>query len=115
MNVEQTLKIVEEALDNMKAHEVITIDVRQITSIADYMVICSGNSSRHVKAIAREVIEQAKHHGVQPLGVQGEEDAEWVLVDLADIVIHIMLPKTRDFYNLEKLWTTEAFSAQKSL
>lgn len=113
MIIEDLLKLTEITLDDMKAMDITTIDVRGITSIADYMVICSGNSTRHVKAIAGAVVEQSKHSGVQPLGVEGQQDAEWVLVDLADVVVHIMLPKARDFYNLEKLWGTTETTTQK--
>jgi len=115
MTSEDLLKLTETTLDDMKAMEVVTLNVKDITSIADYMVICSGNSTRHVKAIARELVNQVKQSGIRPLGVEGEQEAEWVLVDLADIVVHIMLPKTRDFYNLEKLWgTVEEPVAQES-
>jgi len=111
MKVKALLQLVEHSLEDMKAIDVKVLDVSKITSIADYMLVCSGNSTRHVKAIAKELVEQAKANGVKPLGVEGEQEAEWVLVDLADIIVHIMLPKARDFYNLEKLWSAEETEA----
>jgi ribosome-associated protein len=96
------------ALDEMKARDVIVMDVRDLTSIADSMVIASGTSDRHVRSIAENVIETCKESGHAPLGVEGLKDGEWVLVDLQDIILHLMLPRVRDFYNLEKLWTSPA-------
>nr|WP_052395181.1 ribosome silencing factor [Oleiagrimonas soli] len=93
------------ALEDLKAKDVIEIDVRGKTSIADLLIIASGTSSRHVKSIADEVIKFAKQAGVLPLGVEGQAEAEWVLVDLGDIIIHVMLPRIREFYGLERLWT----------
>ncbi len=94
-----------DALDDLKARDVKEIDVRGKTSIADTIVIASGTSSRHVKSIADEVIRFAKQAGVLPLGVEGQQEAEWVLVDLGDIIVHVMLPRIREFYSLERLWT----------
>lgn len=91
-------------LDDSKAIDVQTLDVRALTTITDIMIVCSGNSARHVKAIADHVLEGLKDHKRDILGVEGTEDSEWVLVDLGRIVIHIMLPQARDFYQLEKLW-----------
>ena len=102
---DRLLDIVLAALDDMKGVDVRVIDVRELTSITDRMVIVSGTSTRHVKALADNVALQAKQHGYQPLGVEGENAAEWVLVDLADVVVHIMMPEIRDFYALEKLWS----------
>jgi ribosome-associated protein len=93
------------ALDDLKAKDVKEIDVRGKTSITDILVIASGTSTRHVKSIADEVVKFAKRAGVAPLGVEGEREAEWVLVDLGDIVVHVMLPRVREFYGLERLWT----------
>lgn len=93
------------ALDELKAHDIREIDVRGRTSIADLLIIASGTSSRHVKAIADEVVKFAKRAGMLPLGVEGEDEAEWVLVDLGDIIVHLMLPRIREFYGLERLWT----------
>lgn len=93
------------ALDELKAKDVREIDVRGKTSIADLLVIASGTSARHVKSIADEVVKFAKQAGVMPLGVEGEQEAEWVLVDLGDVIVHIMLPRIREFYGLERLWT----------
>ncbi|MGH8030499.1 MAG: ribosome silencing factor [Arenimonas sp.] len=93
------------ALEEMKAKDAVEIDVRGKTSIADYMVVVSGTSTRHVKSIADEVVQFAKKCGVMPLGVEGEREAEWVLVDLADVIVHVMLPRVREFYALERLWT----------
>ena len=99
------LQQVQAAVDNLKAKDVVEIDVRGKTSVCDYIVIASGTSTRHVKSIADEVVKQVKQLGVMPLGVEGEREAEWVLVDLGDIVLHVMLPRVREFYALERLWT----------
>jgi ribosome-associated protein len=93
------------ALEELKAKDVREIDVRGKTSIADMLIIASGTSTRHVKSIADEVVKYAKQAGMLPLGVEGQREAEWVLVDLGDIVVHVMLPRIREFYGLERLWT----------
>ena len=93
------------ALEDLKAKDVREIDVRGKTSIADTLFIASGTSARHVKSIADEVIKFAKEAGVMPLGVEGQTEAEWVLVDLGDIIVHVMMPRIREFYGLERLWT----------
>ena len=102
---DRLLEIVMAALDDMKGVDIRVIDVRDLTSITDRMVIVSGTSTRHVKALAENVALQAKQHGYKPLGIEGENAAEWVLVDLADVVVHVMMPEIRDFYALEKLWS----------
>jgi ribosome silencing factor RsfS/YbeB/iojap len=93
------------ALGDLKAKDVQEIDVRGKSSVTDLLVVASGTSSRHVKSIAEEVVKKAKHAGLPPIGVEGQREAEWVLVDLGDIVVHVMLPRTREFYGLERLWT----------
>ncbi|NOR39582.1 MAG: ribosome silencing factor [Gammaproteobacteria bacterium] len=102
---DQLLKIVMTALEDMKGVDIRVIDVRDLTSITDRMVIVSGTSTRHVKALAENVVLESKKNGYKPLGVEGENVAEWVLVDLADVVVHVMMPEIRDFYALEKLWS----------
>ena len=92
------------ALEELKAKDVREIDVRGKTSIADLLVIASGTSARHVKSVADEVVKFAKKAGVMPLGVEGEQEGEWVLVDLGDVIVHVMLPRIREFYGLERLW-----------
>ena len=99
------LETVHAAVAELKAKDVAEIDVRGKSSVTDYMVIASGTSTRHVKSIADEVVRFAKRLDVQPLGVEGEGEAEWVLVDLGDVVVHVMLPRVREFYALERLWT----------
>jgi len=99
------LKQVHLAVEDLKAKDVVEIDVRGKTSVCDYLVIASGTSTRHVKSIADEVVKKVKSLDVQPLGVEGEREAEWVLVDLGDVVVHVMLPRVREFYALERLWT----------
>jgi ribosome-associated protein len=104
-SVDALLETVKDAVAELKANDVVEIDVRGRTSVCDYMVIASGTSTRHVKAIADEVVRFAKKLDCQPLGVEGEREAEWVLVDLGDVVVHVMLPRVREFYALERLWT----------
>ena len=93
------------ALEEIKARDVREIDVRGKTGITDFMVIASGTSTRHVKSIADEVVRYAKQIGNPPIGVEGEREAEWVLVDLGDVIVHVMLPRVRETYLLERLWT----------
>lgn len=91
-------------LEDAKAQDIQVIDLSERSSFADYMVIASGTSSRQVKAAADRLVQRVKSLGIQPLGVEGADDADWVLVDLADVIVHVMQPQTRAFYNLEKLW-----------
>jgi ribosome silencing factor RsfS/YbeB/iojap len=93
------------ALDELKAKDVNEIDIRARASFADLLFIASGTSTRHVKSIADEVVKFVKKAGMMPLGIEGEKEAEWVLVDLGDIVVHVMLPRIREFYGLERLWS----------
>ena len=101
---DRLLKIVVDAIDDMKGVDLLVIDVRDMTSITDRMVITSGTSTRHVKSIADTVALKAKQAGFSPLGVEGAQAAEWVLIDLGDVVVHVMTPAIREFYALEKLW-----------
>ncbi len=100
--------IVTGALEDMKAVNIRVLDVRGLTDIADTMVIASGNSDRHVRSIAERVVEKARAAGFRPMGIEGERDGEWVLVDLQDVIVHIMLPRIREFYRLESLWDVSA-------
>jgi ribosome-associated protein len=93
-----------DALADMKALDVKMLDVRGLTDIADHMVIASGTSDRHVRSVAQRLVEKAKEAGFRPHGVEGEQDGDWVLIDLSEIIVHVMLPRVREFYGLEKLW-----------
>jgi ribosome-associated protein len=101
-------KLVLAAFEDMKAVDIRLLDVRGLTDVADTMIVCSGTSDRHVRAIAELVIERAKAAGRRPLGTEGKQDAEWVLVDLQDVLVHVMLPRVREFYALEELWEAPA-------
>ncbi|HEX3949069.1 MAG TPA: ribosome silencing factor [Steroidobacteraceae bacterium] len=96
--------VILEALDDMKALEVKFLDVRGLTDIADFMVIASGTSDRHVRSVAQRVVEKAKAAGFRPHGIEGQQDGDWVLIDMNEMIIHVMLPRVREFYGLEKLW-----------
>ena len=105
MNSEALTDLVVDALDDIKAQDIVRLDVRDMTTVTDYMIVASGTSNRHVKALVENVAEKAKEAGCRPIGIEGEEGGEWVLLDLQDALVHVMLPKVREFYNLEKLWS----------
>lgn len=93
------------ALDDLKGQKITQLNVSELTDVMDHLVIVTGSSNRHVKSLANNVVEELKKHGIRPVGVEGLDDAEWVLVDYGDTVVHIMQAATRDFYELEKLWS----------
>lgn len=107
MNIKALEKLVLKALEDLKATEIRVLGVSELTSVTDMMIFATGTSTRHVKSIAAQVVKEAKDHDCPPIGVEGEESGEWVLVDLGDIVVHVMLAQIRDFYNLEKLWSMD--------
>jgi ribosome-associated protein len=104
-------KLVLAALEDMKAVNIKLLDVRGLTDITDSMIVASGNSDRHVRAIADRIIEKAREAGRRPLGIEGSRESEWVLVDLQDVLVHVMLPRVREFYAIEQLWEPSLASA----
>ena len=107
--------IVVESLKELKAQSIKSMDVRHLTSVTDVMVLATGRSDRHVRALADSVIESCKRIQTKPLGIEGHDAGEWVLVDLSDVVVHVMLPKVREFYDLEKLWDIPSRSGADGL
>lgn len=107
-------KLVVDALEDLKAVNIVVLDVSKRASFTDSMIFASGNSSRHVSSIAGSVVEAAKAAGIPPIGVEGETVGEWVLVDLGDVIVHVMLPDTRTFYDLEKLWSEALVEAPEN-
>ena len=108
MQVEKLRNLVVEILEDVKAHDVKVLDVSQLTDVTDIMVIASGTSVRHVKSMAIRVRDEVREKTrMRPIGVEGEDQGDWVLIDLGDIVVHIMRPETREFYDLERLWNRE--------
>ena len=108
MNSDELCDLVIEALDDIKGQDIVKLDVRELTTVTDYMIVASGTSNRHVQALVDNVAEKAKQAGHRPTGIEGEDGGEWVLLDLQDALVHVMLPKVREFYNLEKLWSLGA-------
>lgn len=104
MQTDQLQKMILNTLDELKARDIHVLDVRGKTSITDFMIIASGTSTRHVKSLIDGVCEACLNAGVRPIGVEGTQNAEWALADLGDVIVHVMLPAVRDFYNLDKLW-----------
>lgn len=104
MQNEQLIKVIIAALEEVKAKDIVTIDVRDKTSITDFMIIASGGTARQVRALAENVLEKVKAQGVTPLGSEGLEAGEWALLDLNDAVVHVMQEETREYYDLERLW-----------
>lgn len=101
----ELLRLVRAELDDLQAEGVQVLDVRELTDVTDYMVVATGRTGRHVRAITEKVVTSAKHRGAPPLGVEGEREGEWVLVDLCDVIVHVMQPDARELYQLEKLWS----------
>jgi len=104
MDIEVMKQAVIDALEDIKGFEITVLDVRKLTPMATYMIICNATSTRHAKSLANNVREKLKELGAELRGMEGEKEGEWVLVDLDDIIVHIMLPTTRAHYNLEELW-----------
>jgi len=107
MTTDDITRIADNALQELKAVDIQILDVSGLTTVTDTMIIASGNSDRQIRALADNVVKRAKENGIRPLGVEGESEAEWVLVDLGDVIVHLMRPDTRAYYQLEKLWTSE--------
>ena len=104
MDAEQLKKLVIDSLEEIKGRDIVTLDVREMSGVTDFMVVCSGTSNRHVKSPANNVWVEVKKRGIVPLGIEGENTGDWVLVDFGDVVVHVMLPEARLFYDLERLW-----------
>ncbi len=107
MQTNDLLKMVEEVLDERKGQNITIIDVIGKTSITDYMMLVTSTSARHAKALSDYVIEKVKENGFIPLGVEGQQGSDWVLVDLGDVILHVMTAQSREFYQLEKLWSLD--------
>lgn len=111
MQTKSLEKLAVKALENLKALDIVILDVRKLTTITDIMIICSGRSTRHVRSLAESVFTEAKKHHHNFVHMEGEKESEWVIVDLGDVVVHVMLPAIRDFYQLEDLWSMPCKSA----
>lgn len=105
MTSQELSELIVNALEEVKAKDIVVLDVSDMTTVTDYMVVASGTSNRHVKSLIDAVMEKAKAAGRPAVGMEGEEGSEWVLLDLQDALVHVMLPRVREFYNLEKLWS----------
>jgi ribosome-associated protein len=101
----QTQQWIQDALEDAKTQNIAVLDVRKISDFTDYMVIATGTSNRHVQSSADKVVETLRGHGTRPVGIEGKQLGDWVLIDFGDVVVHLMREQTRDFYNLEKLWS----------
>ncbi len=113
---EALVKLVVDVLDDLKAEAITCLDVRHLTSVTDAMIIANGRSARHVRAVADAVVERCKENHYRPLGIEGHDGGKWILIDLAYVVVHVMQPTVREFYDLEKLWDIERLEdAEESL
>lgn len=110
MQTDQLITLVLNALEDMKARDVVTLDVAGKSSVTDCMVVASGTSKRHVMSVAQEVLDKVKEQGIKPVGIEGQGVGDWVLVDLGDVVVHVMMPDARSFYDIERLWSFDADS-----
>jgi ribosome-associated protein len=113
MTIDELKKLVIDALEDLKAEDITVLDVKGKTTVTDWIIIASGSSSRHVKSIANNVVAEAKKADRPPLGVEGENDGEWVLVDLGDVIVHVMQRQIREFYDLESLWSVDTIAQRR--
>jgi len=113
MTIDELKQLAVNALEDLKAEDITVLDVRDKTTVTDWLVIATGSSSRHVKSVANNVVVEAKNAGETPLGSEGEVEGEWVLVDLGDVIVHIMQRQVRDYYDLESLWSIDAVNRQE--
>jgi ribosome-associated protein len=113
MKPEQVKDKIVAALEDVKGRDIVVLDVRKLTGMTDYMVIASGSSNRQVKALAENVQDELRGQDVRPMGTEGEDAAEWILVDYGDVVVHVMLPEARTFYDLERLWSDRSASTME--
>lgn len=104
MNITEKEQLVCKALDDLKGMDIKVLDVEGVSCVTDRMILCTGRSNRHVKSTANNLVMELKKHGLSPIGNEGLETSDWVLIDLGDIIVHVMTQETRDFYNLEALW-----------
>ena len=114
MNTDQLKQLVNTALEDNKAIDITELDVSTLTSSMDVMIVCTATSSRHAKSLAQKVTDASKAAGVRPFGVEGDDQGEWILIDLSDVIVHIMLKDQREFYNLEKLWAATEKARQQA-
>ncbi len=114
MTPNNLLDVINNAIETMKALDVLILDVKEQTSITDTMFICTGTSNRQVKSIAQKIIEDAKQKNFAVLGVEGLDQAQWVLIDLGDAIVHVMHPDSRNYYQLEKLWSVETQTEEQA-
>ena len=112
MTIDQLKQLAIDALEDLKAEDITVLDVKDKTTVTDWVIVATGSSSRHVKSIANNVLAAVKQAGKQPLGSEGEDDGEWVLVDLGDVIVHVMQRQVREFYDLESLWSVDAIHRQ---
>ncbi len=114
MRAKKMHQLIYEILDDAKGQNISVLDVRRLTDMTDYMIVASGTSTRHVSSIARKLVDKMREHSYKPLGIEGEDTGEWVLIDFGDVVAHVMHPQTRDFYSLEKLWAEDMIQQNES-
>ena len=113
MTIDELKQMSLDALEDLKAEDITVLDVRGKTTVTDWIIVATGSSSRHVKSIANSVITAAKKANKVPLGSEGEDDGEWVLVDLGDVIVHIMQRQVREYYDLESLWSVDAVEQRR--
>ncbi|PCI09361.1 MAG: ribosome silencing factor [Gammaproteobacteria bacterium] len=112
MSINKLKQLAITALEDLKAEDIVVIDVIGKTTVTDWVIVATGSSSRHVKSIANNVVIEARNAGHKPLGMEGESEGEWVLVDLGDVIVHVMQRQVREYYDLESLWSVEAMDEQ---